>query len=137
MINRELVWLLLPLVGLLSQLGGTYNKLFRRIVVPLVITLAAALFLGWTWWWPVLFLCIFGVSTLPFTLSGNSLYDKWYNWVWIWVLGYLYGLPSLFLSKYGALYALIPMVITGIAGTLSNIKATAPYFQWKFCEFII
>lgn len=135
--NRELVWLMLPLVGLLSQLGGTYNKLYRRLGVPSVITLATWLFLGWSWWWPVLFLSVFAVATLPFTFKGSGLWDYWFNPIWIWILGYLYGLPSILISSSGALYAFVPMVVCGVVGTLSNVRATSKYFPWKFCEFII
>lgn len=135
--NRELVWLMLPVVGFLSQIGGTYNKLFRRLGVPLIITMSSFLLFGFSWWLPALFLTIFGVACLPFTLIGDSLQASWVNWVWIWVSGYLLGLPSLFLSDSGWLYAFVPCVVQGICGTLSNIQATAKYFQWKFCEFII
>lgn len=136
--NRELVWLILPLVGLASQLGGTYNKLYRRWGVPSIITIAALLFLGFSWWLPVLFISIFSVSTLPFTFIGDSLQQHWFNWIWIWIAGYLLGLPSVLLSgERGLYFALVPMAVQGICGTLSNVKATSKFFQWKFCEFII
>ena len=131
--NLELVWLICPIVGILSQLGGTFNKLYRRLGVPTVITLSALLFLGWSWWLPVLFLSIFGVTTLPFTLCNN-----WFQWVWIWIAGYLLGLPCVFISGWnGLIYALVPCLAQGICGSLSNIPVTAKYFTWKFCEYII
>lgn len=134
--NKELVWLLLPIVGLLSQLGGTYNKLYRRVCVPLVITGFSSLLLGFTWWLPVLFISVFGVSTLPFTFKGSSLYDHWFNWIWIWIAGFLLGIPSILIG--GSIFScFIPCVVQGIVGTCSNLKFTAKYFQWKFCEFII
>jgi hypothetical protein len=133
--NIELVWLICPLVALLSQLGGTYNKSYRRWGVPSVITIASLIFLGFSWWLPVLFFSIFVVSTLPFTLVGDSLHKCWINWVWIWIAGYLLGLPSALISgEKGTLYALIPMAVQGILGTLSNVKVTAKYVPWKFFE---
>ena len=135
--NREVVWLLCPLVGLLSQLGGTYNKSFRRIGVPLIITVANLLFLGFSWWLPLLLISIFAVATLPFTLIGDALDKSWVNYIWIWLAGYLLGLPSLLISRHGWIYALVPCITQGIIGTLSNVKVTAKYFPWKFCEFII
>jgi hypothetical protein len=131
--NRELVWLICPLVALLSQLGGTYNKSYRRWGVPSVITLAALLFLGFSWWLPVLFFSIFAVSTLPFTLVGDSLHECWINWVWIWIAGFLLGLPCIILG--GKLwFCLVPCIVQGVLGTLSNVKATAKYVPWKFFE---
>ena len=135
--NLELVWLICPIVALLSQLGGTYNKSYRRWGVPSVITIAALSFLGFSWWLPVLFLSIFVASTLPFTLIGDGLKASWLNWVWIWVAGYLLGLPSLILDRHGWLYAFVPSVVQGVIGTLSNLKATEKSFPWKFCEGII
>lgn len=132
--NMELVWIICPVVAFLSQMGGTFNKLYRRLGVPAIITLTATLFLGWSWWWPVLFLCVFGVATLPVTLIGDGIPSSWVNWVWLWVLGYLMGIPCLLIYKYGYLYALISMVSFAVPVSLSNIKATAHWFPWKFVE---
>jgi hypothetical protein len=135
--NSELAWLAMPLVGLLSQIGGTYNKLYRRIGVPSVITLVSFLLVGFQWWLPVLFILIFVVTTLPFTLKGDSLYSHWFNWVWIWILGYLLGLPSVLLGWKGALYSLVPCFTQGILGTISNIRGTAHLAQWKMVEGLV
>jgi hypothetical protein len=115
-------------------LGGTFNKLFRRWGVPTIITIASLTFLGFSWWLPVLFLSIFAVATLPFTLKGASLHEHWFNWVWIWIAGYLLGLPSVILHKNGYMYAFVPFFTQGILGTLSNLKWSAKYVQWKFFE---
>lgn len=142
-LDREWVWILLNApVTLLWQLGGTVKKQFRRIGVPLVITLAAWLFLGWSWWWLALAAAYFGVTTLPFTLIGDGVPEHWFNWIWIWILGALYGAPAIIIGIVTAQIILslwlllVPMVAVGVWGTLSNVKATAKYFTWKFCEGI-
>ena len=138
--DRELVWLILPVVGLLSQLGGTFNKIIRRLGVPTIITLAYLTFLGWSWWLPVLFIAVYGVATMPFTLVGEGLGASWINYLWIWVSGYLLGLPCVLIAptaSQGLLWAIVPCLVQGIFGTLSNVKATAKYFPWKCVEFSV
>jgi len=132
--NIELAWLTLPLVGLLSQIGGIKYKLFRRLGVPLVIAGVFFLLSGFSWRLPVLFIFMCLATRLPFTCIGDKLSSHWFNWAWIWIAGYLLGLPSILLSWRGALYALVPCVVQGLFGTLSNIRATAKYFPWKLCE---
>jgi hypothetical protein len=74
------------------------------------------------------------VSTLPFTFKGDSIHSHWFNWVWIWIAGYLLGLPSVILGWDGLWYALVPCVAQGVLGTLSNLPKTSKYVQWKFFE---
>jgi hypothetical protein len=136
-VNSELVWFICPTVGVLSMLGGLKYKLFRRVGVPLAITATTSLFLGWSWWWPVLFISIYAVTTLPFTLIGDSLDKSWVNWVYIWLAGYLLGFPAVLINKNAWIYAFVPCVVQGVFGTLSNIKQSSKYAPWKFCEFII
>jgi hypothetical protein len=136
-LNKEMIWYLCPIVGILSMLGGQYNKLFRRLGVPLAISIAYILFIGWSWILIPLFLSIFIVTTLPFTLVGDGLDKSWVNYVWIWLAGYLLGLPSALLHTSGCILALITSFVMGILGTLSNWKYTEKYTPWKLCEFLI
>ena len=141
--NLELVWFIMPTIIILWQLGGTFNKLFRRLGFPIVASCAPLFYLGWSWWWPLLFGLCFLVTTLPFTLKGDGINEHWFNWIWIWILGYLYGLPSIVIGLCGGhtalalLVALTPCIATGIVGTLSNVPATSKYFPWKECEGVI
>lgn len=134
--NKELVFFLLPIVAFLWQAGGTWKKQYRRIGFPVAATLAVLLFIGFEWWLPLFAGACFAVTTLPFTFIGDGLPEHWFNWVWVWITGYILGLPA-FLIGFDAevfLMATGSMLAHGIFGTLSNIPATAKYFPWKFCE---
>lgn len=141
--NSEYIWFLVPICGLLWALGGTFKKQYRRLGVPISVTLVTFLYSGWSWWLPVLFGSSFLVTTLPFTLSGNEIGNKVVNWIWIWVLGFILGLPCLMVGIMlhkvwlAALLCLIPCIAQGIVGSLSNWKPTAKFFPWKFCEIVI
>jgi hypothetical protein len=135
--NFELVWFLSPICAILYQLGGTYNKLIRRVGIPSVITLASIFVKGWAWSDLLLWPAIFGVLSLPFTIGKGDV-RKWYQFAWIWVLGYLLGAPCFLISfsPSSFYFALFPCVMLGITGTLSNIPKTASLFPWKFVEGI-
>ena len=140
--SKEWVWFALPIIMLLSQLGGTFKKQYRRIGIPSLITLVALIFSGWSWWLGLVWVGIFIATTLPFTLIGDSIHSSWINWVWVWVwqgiiclsasaLILAYGNASLYL--YGSI---MPFIVGGIVATLSNIKSKANFFPWKLCEAI-
>jgi len=79
----------------------------------------------------------YGATTLPFTFKGDSLFDHWFNWLWIWLPGYLIGCPSLLISGdlRVLLWSLIPAVVQGVLGSLSNVKGLmADTFVWKLVE---
>jgi hypothetical protein len=135
----ELVWFLLPLASMLWAAGGTWNKLFRRAGIPISVFLACLVFLGFSWWLPLITLPYFLVTILPFTLVDDSVPSHWVNWVWIWVWALLIGLASLgigiltgFVGE--SLFSSLVMLIPALCCTLSNVRATAKYFPWKLCE---
>ena len=143
--NKEVAWFIVPIGGLYRMIGGTWNKAVGRFLTPALPVVPILLLGGWSFW----LLLIYGVyllaKTLPFTLIGGSIHDSFINWPWIWVLGFINGLCAMSLLPIVGmgewldpiLYAVgFPMLAYGICGTLSNIKATAKYFPWKFCEFI-
>lgn len=49
-ILRWWIFLVAPLSGLLWMAGGTYNKLIRRLGVPLLIYLSVSLHIPYQWW---------------------------------------------------------------------------------------
>lgn len=144
--NREVAWFIVPIGGLFRMIGGTWWKAVGRFLTPALPVVAILLLGGWSWWLLLIYGVYLSVKTLPFTLNGNSVHDNWFNWVWIWVLGFVNGLCSMSLLPIVGwaewldpiLYAAgFPMIAYGIACTLSNVKVTAKYFPWKFCEFIM
>lgn len=140
---KELVWLLAPMLGLYRQLGGTLNKLIWRGGFPLSVILSTCLFLGWSWWWLVMGGLCLAVSTLPVTLFGDAIIGNIWNLLWLPILGYLHGLPSLIIGiKYKKIIeslflSLIPSLVFGLVITLSNYPLTADMFPWKLCEGIL
>jgi len=138
---RELVYFQVPLAGLLSQIGGTWKKQFRRIGIPTMLTISTIGFLGWNWWWILIWPVYFGFSTLPFTLpTMPENKPRPIDYVWFFTLGILAWLCSI-------IFALATNQIQGwlilsfwtiigysIPGVLSNIKGTASFFEWKLCE---
>ena len=138
---RELAYMQVPIAALLSQIGGTWNKLFRRIAIPTLFTISSIGFLGFHW--PILLLwpAFFGVASLPFTFKGDKLSDNWFNWIWVVIMGvlsWLASLPVVFIeptvfTNYIFLGAWT-LVGFSLVGILSNIKATAKFFEWKLCE---
>lgn len=142
--SKELIWFLAPISSILWMAGGTWKKAIRRIGVPAAIVFSTVLYFGLSWWQLPLALSLFGVTTLPFTLKGDSIHDYWFNWVWIWIAGFIFGLPVVFTSLICSAFSLqvlllclIPMFVQGIFGTLSNIKETSKWFPWKLCECMI
>jgi len=132
--SKELIWIVALFAGILWQVGGTYNKNFRRIGVPLILALSAWIWLGFSWRLIAYFVSMLAITRLPFTFKDDSVHDHWYNWPYIWVAGYLLGLPALFYSTDALLYSLVPMFIQGILGTLSNLTFSRSYIQWKIVE---
>jgi len=133
---KEYVWFLLPVAGLLWQLGGTFHKDWRRIALPCVIFICCLLF-GTPW---LLSLCasiLLAIATrLPFTLKGDSVISCWQNWAWIWIWSFLLQLPSLFLhTRLETL--IVPLFLTGTFSTLSNISKASKLFPWKMVEFFV
>jgi hypothetical protein len=135
----EMIWLLVPLTGIASQLGGSDNipKAVRRIGIPLLMALAVTVFKGWSWWIIPMILTQWGSFCLPFTLIGDGVPKHPLNWVWVPLWGILICISPLWLHPNVWLATGLLGVFLGILGILSNIKATARYFQWKLVEFAI
>lgn len=142
--SREVVYFLIPLGGLLSQIGGTWNKAYRRFALPLMTTvcivgllgsvqqigLTAGITGGLLYW----------LASMPFTFIGDSLRDHWFNYVWAGILGLLgwqASLPLAIVSSHVVDWLLLgiwPVVVWPLFGILSNVKGSAKFFEWKLDE---
>ena len=140
--SKEIIWFIAPLCGLLSQIGGTWKKQFRRIGIPSLVTLTALLFCGWSWWLVALWVSMFSFTTLPFTLIGDSIHNNWFNWAWIAIYSLLMVASGIFSAlAYGNLplflwSCLVAYIVIVPCFVLSNVKATARLFPWKYVEGI-
>ena len=83
-------------------------------------------------------LATWGAGSLPITIFGNGVKNKFpWGFIWIWVLGYIYGLPCVLIHGWsGLLFALIPCAAFGLGTTLSNLEASSKIFVWEFVEGI-
>lgn len=130
----EYAWFLLPIVGLLWQLGGTFNRWYRRAGVPCTIFIFSLLY-GISWQSSLLSsILLYTVTTLPFTIRKDGEIKGWTSWAWMWVLGALYGLPSQVL-RLSPVAVIVPCIVVGTFGTLSNLRGTSQLAPWKMCEF--
>jgi len=140
--SNEVIWLTMPIVGILSQIGGTFLKQVRRIGIPTLMIVIALLFYGFNWLLIPTWLLIFGATTLPFTLKGDSIHEHWINWVWIPIWATLLTYSGILFSViYGGITtflfaSILPVVVISTTCILSNVKVTAKYFPWKFCEAV-
>jgi hypothetical protein len=135
-VDKELIWLLVPVFSLLYVIGGWKQKNWRRLGLPISLLAFGWLFGGLSWSLVASCLLLGAVLRLPFTLMGDSLYAWWGNWVWIWVVGYLFGASSLVL-RFDLIAPLLPLAAQGIFGTLSNLRVSSRYFPWKWVEAIV
>ena len=133
--NKELCWLILPLVGLLSQIGGTWWKAARRYFIPLVSVGMLWIWLGDFWYAfiPLAF-HMFGAFTFPITKFGDSIPGDWRNWCWVPFWACVLCSPVLWLSFHYWHLALNCAGLLTLLVMLSNFKPTAKYFQWKLVE---
>lgn len=135
MINKELAWFLAPIVALLSQIGGTWWKPARRLGIPIALVLTLIWLKIMLWRAITCGFCVFIGACLPITIGGDSI-KKWWQFAWLFVLGYILGLSSIFLSYQSWLLALVPCLTFGILGTLSNHDKTAKFVPWKLFEAV-
>ena len=135
--NPELCWLAAPISALLWQIGGTWNKSIRRFGVPLLLSATYLVFKGFSWWLLAYLPLMLIVIRIPFTLIGDSVDENWINWPWIWVAGFLLGAPAAVFGLEGLLYALVPMLVQGSLGTLSNLAFGREAVQWKMVEAMV
>lgn len=140
-VNKELAWFLVPVVTMLSLIGGTWWLPARRYMIGPVIgwallTITNVNLLSCL----IVALLVCGYTLLPITWIGDSIPGHWQNWVWVWVLGLIASGVIvtigfiLHLIMMSIILSVMPFVTIGLFSTLSNINSTAKYFQWKFCE---
>lgn len=134
----EMIWLLVPLCGLLSQLGGSdyAPKAVRRYGIPILMALAVWYFKGFMWNIIPMAITQWAAFCLPFTLIGDGVPKHAVNWLWLPVWGVLICCSGLWINIAVWPATLILGAILGMFGALSNIKATAKWFQWKYVEFV-
>lgn len=128
---------MLPVAAILSQLGGTFLKALRRIVIPLLFLVAIVYFKGFSWLIIPAVLAQFGVFTLPFTFKGNGIPEHWFNWIWVFIWGVLICAPAMFLNLAVWPAVLVCGLFLGLICALSNIAIVAKWFPWKLCEAFI
>jgi hypothetical protein len=134
-LSKELAWFAMPVIAILSQIGGTWWKPARRFIAPAVLCLTLAVF-GISVYRSIL--CGIGLSIgacLPITVGKGDV-REWWQFSWLFLLGYLLGLPAAIIAPEGFYLALFPMVIYGGLAALSNFpdKRIANLVPWKFFE---
>lgn len=73
-------------------------------------------------------------------MKANVIPEHWFNYVWIFIWGWLLGLPALIIAFVTGAYALalwltlVTTVAVGLFALLSNVKNVDKIFVWKFCE---
>ena len=128
--------------AILWRLGGAgkwpFKRHWRRVGYP-VLSFILALSWGHSLTFSLTIASLCHASTrLPLTLIGNSLYTHWINWPWVWVVGYILGLPAIMTHGWdGLLRALLPAFAQGWAITLSNIPSEARDWPHEACEVLI
>lgn len=139
--DKEIAFMMIPLAGLLSQIGGTWKKQIRRFVIPAMIAAVPIGFFGFNWLFLVAGAAALVLAVLPFTLIGDSVPESWANWAWIVVLGLIAGLVALpvalatdSLNAYLSV-CWVPVLTLIVFGMGSNIRGLSWFFKWKFCEF--
>lgn len=134
MISKELCWMILPIAGLLSQMGGTWEKALRRYLIPIIAGTTLWYFTGWNLGIVLMVLHLYGAFCLPVTLKGNSIPKYTINKLWLPIWGILLCSSILWLNWHYWLVSVICGLILASLVMLSNCKPTEKWFQWKFCE---
>ena len=137
--KTEMIWLLVPICGFLSQLGGSdyAPKAVRRFGIPIFMGIAVWYFYGFTCNIIPMLLTQWGAFCLPFTLIGDGVPGRWQNWAWLPLWGVLICCSPVWINSFVWPAVGVLGAILGLFGALSNIKATAKWFPWKFCEVMI
>ena len=135
MISKELCWMVLPITGLLSQLGGTFWKAYRRYFIPIIAVATGWYFTGnFYYGWIFMAIHLWGAFCLPITLKGDSIPEHLINQLWLPIWGLLVCSSALWLNTSYWLVAVVCGLLLAILVMLSNVPATAKYFQWKWIE---
>ena len=124
------------LMSVLWRLGGSVNKLYRRIGAPVLLLISTTLS-GFVWWKAMACagaLC--GATFLPITLIGSEEKD---NLIWIPLLGQIIGATLIPLTLFTHWWiGLIAMFIMGACHTgLIFLSVFTNYkFKWSWFELI-
>ena len=126
----------------LWRMGGSgypgLHRNWRRIGVPALVV-SVCLLRGISPLIAILTgLCLHMGTRLPLTFFGEDIHEHWFNWVWVWLAGYILGLPAVLTHGWvGFAFAIIPMVTQGLSVTLSNVSGVnATTFTHEFCESV-
>ena len=120
--------ILAPLCALLFAIGGTTNKLWRRIGIP--VASMVALWLNGITWWRFLLIPIltWGSLCLPYGDSLDKTFPHPINWIMRFGVGCCYVLPLIFIGDSGLMIAYPFLFI--ILFWLSR----KGWLTWKLCE---
>lgn len=132
--TSEIIWMTIPIAALLSQIGGTWFKLARRLGIPLLLVGSWCYFVGMDFLIFLFGIALFGAYCLPFTLIGDDVGNNPINWLWLPVKGMLLCSPCLILDPSYWPGVIIGGLIFGAISACSNLKKTLKFFQWKFVE---
>lgn len=127
---------MVPVFSALYIIGGWKQKNWRRLGLPLALLVFGSLFGGLSWRLVASAFLLGCALRLPFTLIGDSVHASPWNWVWIWVFGGLLALPALVL-RLDLPTVLVPLLVQGLWGTLSNLKSVSQYAPWKWVESVV
>lgn len=126
----------------LWRLGGDgcppFKRQWRRIGYP-VLLLVACILREISPLIAILVALLAHLTTrLPLTLTDSDV-DSVKEFIWVFFLGFIYGLPSVLINGLdGLIYAIWSMLVTGLSLTLSNISGDmARVFKHEFCEAVI
>lgn len=140
-IKTEYVWFGAPIAALLRQVGGTFFKLVDRVGFPGLLLASAWTFLGWSWLWVPMAVCVWLTRLLPVTLFGDSVLANPANILYVLVLGILQAAPSVFIgikTRQIFLSVTLSFLVGFVYFTFvffSNVFLQY-YFQWKWVEFV-
>lgn len=130
-------WLPIIACAVLNRAGGQYDKRWRRLGIGIFLAIWGLIHsVDWA-------LCLavipvnFVVTSLPITLKGDDITKYWFNWVWLYALGILWGLIPTVLHIQMFWYCLPFSLLFGTLIVLSNVKKTAEIFRWAYVELAI
>lgn len=149
--------ILIAVCAILNRMGGSLDKRYRRIGIPLLITLYGL----WRHQWLSLLSLPYGfaIFCLPITLVGDEILTdgrtklgfekngkvevsfsasfptKWVNLAWLPVLGILIGSIPCWINY--SIYSIVYGIVFGLFVTLSNIPKTADIFKWDRVELFL
>lgn len=126
--EKELVMIaFMALSGILFALGGTTNKLWRRLGVPASVY-GYLLYSGIN---PIISLVIGILLVVAMSLGYGETKPYWYKFL----VACSYVAPSLLIG-FTPWQIIVPVMFTTMF-YLSNNKITEKYFKWKIVEFLI